>query len=125
MTGIATISVIETVLDIPVPPSVNETRRVNWAAMPKYDAWKKSAGKILMANGQFKRAQKFTGPFELTIILNEATCDLDADNPVKAAVDFLRRIEIIRNDDKRYLRSFTVKWGDAPEGCRLILREAA
>lgn len=116
---------IETVLDVPVPPSVNKTRRINWAAMPKLDAWKKHADGLLMSSGQFKRAHRFTGPFDLTIVLDEAKCALDADNPVKVAVDYLRRIELIQNDDKRFMRSFTVRWGEAPEGCRLILREAA
>jgi hypothetical protein len=44
---------------------------------------------------------------------------------VKAAIDYLRRVGLIHNDDKRYLRRLVVEWGDAPEGCRLILRGAA
>jgi len=113
----------DVVLDIPVPPSVNRTRRVNHAHSGKVTAWEKAADGLLMASGQYRRARKVPGRFELKIVLCEQKCRLDADNPVKQAVDYLRRLELITNDDKRFMRKLTIEWGEAPEGCRLILRE--
>lgn len=114
----------DVILDIPVPPSVNRTRKLDRRALGEIEAWKSDCDKSLMASGQYRVAKKHKpeGRFELKIILCEQKCALDADNPVKAAIDYLRRIELIRNDDKRFLRRFTVEWGDAPRGCRLILR---
>ncbi len=115
------------VLDVPVPPSVNKTRRVDPAAAREVEEWKRQADMLLMASGQFRAATR-AGPvdrFELTIILSEKKCRLDCDNPVKSAVDYLRRLELIKNDDKRYMRRLVVEWGEAPAGCRLVLRGAA
>jgi Holliday junction resolvase RusA-like endonuclease len=117
----------DVILDIPVPPSVNRTRRVDYAAAREVEDWKEAADMLLMASGQY-RAAKRPRPldrFELSIILDEQKCALDPDNIIKAAVDYLRRIELIKNDDKRYFRRLTVEWGAAPEGCRLVLRGAA
>lgn len=115
------------VLDIPVPPSVNKTRKLNKAALGEIDDWKAQADRHLMASGQFRAAKRIAigERFELTIILDEQQCDLDADNPIKCAVDYLKRIELIKDDDKRYMRGLHVLWGEAPSGCRLILRGAA
>lgn len=117
----------DTVLDIPVPPSVNATRTLNKAALRKVDAWKASADKRLMASGQY-RAAKCTpvgDRFEVKIILCETKCKLDADNPAKAAIDYLRRIELIPDDSPKHMRRLVIEWGEAPEGCRIILRGAA
>lgn len=117
---------LDMVLDIPVPPSVNRTRRVNWAHMKIVNDWKKRADVLLIASGQFRKAkdQNLTGPFEITIILNEKLCRLDPDNPVKAAVDYLRALELIPNDSPKFVRRIVIEWGEAPEGCRMIVRPA-
>lgn len=118
---------LDTVLDIPVPPSVNETRRINRAAIPKVEAWQTQADRLLMASGQHKHAMRHPvgDRVEITIILCELKCALDADNPIKSAIDYLRRVELIRNDDKKYVRRIVIEWGEAPEGCRIVLRGAA
>ncbi len=113
---------IETVLDIPVPVSVNVTRRVDWRGHRKYVEWKRQAGMHLMANGQFRKAMKGIGRHELVIILDEAQCALDQDNPIKAAGDFLTAIGIIVDDAPKYRRRTVIEWGVAPAGCRLIVR---
>jgi len=119
----------EICLDILVPPSTNLTRRHNPAAWGKIERWKVATDKMLMASGQYRAAKGWaarndSGRFEIKIILSEQ-CRLDLDNPTKSAIDYLRRIQLIRNDDKRYLRKLTVVWGFAPSGCRILLREAA
>lgn len=115
---------LEAVLDIPVPPSVNDTRKIDRASLRKVDRWKTQADRVLMASGQYREAKRnaMPGPFELTITLCEAKCALDADNPIKAAIDYLRRIELIRDDAPRYMRRLVIEWGHAPRGCRLHLR---
>jgi len=112
----------DTVLDVPVPPSVNRTRKVHWAGHRAYVAWKKQAGLHLIANHQFRKAVKNIGRHELVIILNEEKCALDQDNPIKAAGDFLKAIGIILDDSPKYRRRTIIEWGDAPDGCRLIVR---
>mgnify|MGYP001607902233 CR=1 FL=1 len=114
------------VLDIPLPPSVNRTRKIDYAAAAEVEDWKRRTDLVLMAHGQYRAAKKAAlDRFEITIILSEQDCPLDLDNPIKAAIDYLRRIELIKNDDKRYMRRIVVEWGEAPEGCRLVLRGVA
>ncbi len=117
---------VDIVLDVPVPPSVNRTRRVNWAAMGDVNRWYAQADAALLASGQYRVAMRNapTGAFTLQIFLDEKQTRIDLDNSVKAGIDYLRRIELIRGDDKRYLRGFEVTWGYAPAGCRLVLRVA-
>lgn len=113
------------ILDVPLPPSVNRTRKVHWAGHRKYEAWKKQAGWQLIANGQYRAAPRFLERYELTITLDEAKCRLDPDNAVKAISDLLRSLEIITDDAPRFARRIVIEWGTAPDGCRLTLRGAA
>ncbi len=113
------------VFDIPLPPSVNRTRKVHWAGHRKLEAWKKAAGWHLKANGQFSAAPRRMQRYELTVTLNEEQCGLDPDNPVKAAIDLLRSLEIIVDDSSKHARRIVIEWGPAPDGCRLQLRAVA
>ena len=116
----------DVVLDIPVPPSVNRTRRIDRSALRKVHGWEGAADSALMASGQYREA-KANAPaaaFRLAIILDEKQCRLDPDNIIKHAVDYLRRLELIRDDSPKYFRGLRVYWGHAPAGCRLILRGA-
>jgi Holliday junction resolvase RusA-like endonuclease len=113
---------IETVLDLPVAPSVNETRKVHLAGLRKLAEWKRQAGMGLMANGQYRAALKDVPRFEIEIILNEKTCRLDADNVLKNTIDYLRELKLIVNDAPKNMRSLLVRWGEAPKGMRVIIR---
>lgn len=112
---------IETVLDIPVPPSVNRTRKINYAALGQIAAWRKHADVLLMASGQLRGAIVNIPRYELEIILDEAKCRIDPDNVLKAAIDYLRRIEVIQDDSPKHARKITVRWGKVEAGCRLIV----
>lgn len=108
------------VLDLPVPPSVNRTRKVNWAAHAKTKAWISAADKTLLAQGWQRGG--IIGRVELRVTLSEAHTGLDLDNALKGLIDYLRRIEVIEDDSKKYLRRLTVEWGTAPEGARVVVR---
>lgn len=112
----------DTVIDVTVPPSVNRTRKVHWKGQKKIQAWKKNADMTLIASGQFRKAQKGIGRYELTIILNEDLCRADPDNVLKVPIDYLRALGILTNDSPRYARRTVIEWGDAPLGMRLIIK---
>lgn len=112
----------DVVVDLPIPPSVNRTRRVDWAAKSRMDAWARQADMGVMVRRQL---QKVLGPVELRIVVSDRYRG-DLDNICKSAIDYLRRIEVIQNDSPKYLRKFTVEFGPC-EGCRVtvVSRETA
>lgn len=112
----------EVVLDLPVPPSVNSSRRINYGYAPKVHKWKMAADALITASGQFQDAQKNIERFELHIVLDEKKCRLDQDNGIKALVDYLRRLNIIVNDSKKHWRRTVIEWGHAPTGCRVTVK---
>lgn len=105
-------------LDLPQPMSVNDTRRINWRAKPRIDAWVRSADALVLSQG--KLPQRIGGRYKLTVVLSESS-RLDCDNALKQPIDYLRRLNLVSNDSPRYLREITIKFGDAPEGCRLTV----
>lgn len=109
-------------LNLPPPPSVNKTRRNHGKGQARLKKWHQSADMLVLSQGRLPKP--IPGQFEATIILAE-TCRLDLDNGVKHVIDYARRLNLITDDNKNYLRRLTVEWGDAPEGCRLTLRECA
>lgn len=113
---------IETVLDLPVAPSVNETRKLHKPGLGLLAKWKQRAGMHLMANGQYRRAIKEVARFEIEIVLNETMCRCDADNILKNTIDYLRELKLIVNDSPRHMRKLTVTWGEAPSGMRVIIK---
>lgn len=111
-------------IDLPLPPSVNQSRKIDWAGQAKVRAWRETAGIMLMAAKPRMATRKIPGQFEATIVLSEK-CRLDPDNAVKSLIDFARRFDLITDDSPKYFRRLVVEFGNAPEGCKLILREAA
>lgn len=106
-------------LDLPTPLSVNKTRRIDWASKGRIDAWVKSADALVMSKG--RRPKPLPGRYEATIVLPEDSAG-DLDNLPKMILDYARRIELVVNDSPRYMRRLILEFGDAPEGCRLILK---
>lgn len=115
----------DTVIDIPVPPSVNRSRKVNWAARPAVEAWVRHADALLkQAWAGGRKPEIIPGGFEVTIIVDPSS-KIDLDNGIKSLIDYARRVELVVDDSQKYLRALHVVWGEAPQGCRLILRGAA
>jgi Holliday junction resolvase RusA-like endonuclease len=110
------------VFDLPLPPSVNTTRKVDWKNRNRLNRWINAADAALMASGQFKSAQKNIVRFELHVVLDDEACRLDLDNGVKTLVDYLVRVGILANDSKKHWRKLTLEWGAAPAGCRITVK---
>ena len=115
----------DVVLDLPAPPSVNRTRKVNWKGKRQVTAWTNVAdGYVMAAKGrtlsplQLRKIQRF----ELLITMSEHHTKIDLDNGLKALIDYLRRIELIEDDSPKHLRRLVVQWGTAPFGCRVTVR---
>lgn|SRR5689334_11564479 len=114
------------VLDLPAPPSVNKTRRVNWAARAGCIRWMQVADMAVL-HWRSVRKEKWViaqriKKFELHIVLSEKHCRGDLDNLAKQLIDYLRRIELIEDDSRSHMRRLTLEWGDAPEGARVTVR---
>jgi Holliday junction resolvase RusA-like endonuclease len=112
----------ETIIDLPVPPSVNRTRKVDWVGRAAVKRWMMEADGLVHLFRVLKTQVRMDGQFEATIILSEAHTKMDADNAIKSVIDYARRLELIKDDSPKFMRKITVEWGDAPHGCRLILR---
>jgi len=108
------------VLDLPAPLSVNRTRRIDWAAKPQIGRWIRAADALVMSQGKLPPAIR--GRFAVTLDMIESS-SLDLDNSPKQVIDYLRRLELIENDSPRCMREVLLKFGEAPEGCRVTVRE--
>jgi Holliday junction resolvase RusA-like endonuclease len=112
------------VIDLPAPPSVNRTRRVDWAATKVIKAWQNVANAyVLSAKGRTNSPLKLTKVprFELHIVMSEQS-RIDLDNGLKALIDYLRKIELIEDDSPKHLRRLVVEFGRAPFGCRVTVK---
>jgi Holliday junction resolvase RusA-like endonuclease len=108
-------------LDLPVPPSVNRTRAVNWSALMQSKNWAREADAMVMAQkrGVFPTYHRF----ELLITISEQHTRIDLDNGLKIMIDYLRRIEVICDDAQANLRRLVVQWGEAPLGVRVTITQ--
>lgn len=113
------------VLDLPAPPSVNRTRKLDFSSLRIVNAWKNVANAyVLAAKGRKISPLKLTkiSRFELHIVLSEHHTKIDLDNGLKALIDYLRKIELIENDSPKHMRRLVVEWGHAPFGCRVRVK---
>jgi Holliday junction resolvase RusA-like endonuclease len=113
------------ILDLPPPPSVNRTRRLDYSSLRIINAWKNVANAyVLAAKGRVDQPLRLTKVprFELFVTLSEQHTKIDLDNGLKALIDYLRKIELIEDDSPKHMRRLTVEWGNAPHGCRVTVR---
>jgi Holliday junction resolvase RusA-like endonuclease len=116
------------VLDLPPPPSVNRTRKIDWAGKRQLTAFGNVANAyVLAAKGRAVNPLRLVKipRFELDVVLSEHHTRIDLDNGLKALIDYLKRIELIEDDSPKHLRKLTVTWGLAPHGCRVTIRPLA
>jgi Holliday junction resolvase RusA-like endonuclease len=113
------------VLDLPIPPSVNRTRRIDWKSVRTMTAWSNVANAyVLAAKGRAISPLKLSriSRFELLIVLCEHKAKIDLDNGLKALIDYLRKIELIEDDSPKHMRRLIVEFGHAPMGCRVTVK---
>jgi Holliday junction resolvase RusA-like endonuclease len=116
------------ILDLPPPPSVNRTRKVDWAQRRGVTAWHNVANAyVLAAKARPVRPLKLAkvSRFELLIVISEHHTRIDLDNGLKSLIDYLRKIELIEDDSPKHMRRLTVEFGWAPTGCRVTVRPCA
>jgi Holliday junction resolvase RusA-like endonuclease len=117
-----------TVVDLPMPPSTNriwQQGKGRTFSSREYKDWKTRADRTAMANLSRGPLRMIRGKFSAEILLNETMGRGDADNRVKALLDWAQSRELIEND--KYCRRVTIEWAShgCPEGCRLTLRALA
>jgi len=115
------------ILDLPIPPSVNETRKINWAARGKVEDWVRAADARVRLSWNSQRVtfgtvvKRIEGPIEIHILVNGR---LDPDNLPKVALDYLRRIEVIENDSPKFVRRLVIEPSSEPAKgeCRITVK---
>jgi len=110
------------ILDLPTPISVNRLWRASKSSVIKSDAyrkWTKRADELLLTTGQFRGLKTISRKFTASIVLKRSNLDLD--NNAKCVMDFLQSRRFILDD--KHCEELTLRWGDAPTGCRVTLRE--
>jgi Holliday junction resolvase RusA-like endonuclease len=116
------------VLDLPVPPSVNKTRKIDRVGHRLFMRWVQSCTPfVLAAKCRSENPLKLEKikRFHIAVVLSEQHTTIDLDNSVKSLIDYLRHIEIIENDAQKNMRKLTVEWGLAPHGCRVTVKACA
>ena len=110
-------------LDLPIPPSVNRLRRVDWRGQQQLENFKQLADWMISAAFSPGPApcRKITGPYQLTIAIPENR-RRDLDNYHKAIIDYLVSREFTPDD--RQLRAFTVRWAPI-KNCHVTISEIA
>jgi Holliday junction resolvase RusA-like endonuclease len=112
------------VLDLPPPISVNRIWRKAKVGVIKSDAyktWTKRADDMLVSLGQLRGVKPIVGKFTALIVVKRSRLDLD--NNSKAVLDFLQSRCFIVDD--KFCEELTLRWGDAPTGCRVTVRAMA
>ncbi len=115
------------ILDLPPPPSVNRTRKLDFSSLRLSNAWKNVANAyVLAAKGRRENPLRLTkiSRFELHIVMAEGS-KTDLDNGLKILIDYLRKIELIEDDSPKHMRRLVVEFGRAPHGCRVTVRPCA
>jgi len=111
---------------LPFPPSINRLWRVFGKRLIKseeYKAWIKSAHSFLMYTGGHKKQLKGHFTYHVYLDENERGRTKDGDNfSSKAVLDLLQSVEVIENDNLADGGAWD--WGEAPHGCRVVLRGA-
>ena len=120
---------LECVMDLPFPPSTNRIwshagRKV--ILSPEYRRWKDQADMAVVANGCWRARVVMPAHFTALILLDVGRRKGDADNRIKACLDWAQRLGLVTNDS--LCDEVTARWvptHEAPHGCRLVLRSVA
>lgn len=111
-------------LDVPIPPSVNRTRRIDWRNHNADDFYLRADLYISAHGPKPAPVRKILGAYELKIQVPESS-RLDLDNHCKALIDYLVKREFVGGDSKRYLRRLIIEWGSPSAVCRVTITETS
>lgn len=90
-------------------------------ATTDYKAWKVEADHML----SLQRRPRFTVPVFISLMLGEVGVgNMDSDNAAKAAIDCLKRAEVIVDDSRRWVRSSRSTWVPGFRGIVAIVAPA-
>jgi len=78
---------------------------------------------VLIAKSQGLKLERIKR-FEIEIVVDESV-NIDLDNNCKSLIDFLRRINLIYDDNPKCMRKLTMTWGAAPAGIKIIVTPLA
>jgi len=107
-------------LDLPIPPSVNRTKRVDWLGNKKRRQFYLHADLHITAYGPRPvPVRMITGPCVLIFEIPQAS-RVDLSNHCKVLEDYLVSRQFIAGDDKRYVREIHMKWVDR-DVCRVTI----
>lgn len=112
----------EIVLDLPVPRSINRTKRPNWAATRRTAEWARTADHCRRLQLGPQWDVKPVDRFELLVIVDESYRG-DIDNILKLLIDWLRtNAGLVTDDAAKNMREITIKRGFVPQGCRVTVK---
>lgn len=110
------------VLNLPVPRSINRTKRPNWAATRRTAEWVRTADHCRRLQFGPQWNPKPITCFELHVLLDE-TYRGDLDNVLKLLIDWLRtNAGLITDDGAKQMRKLTIERGYTSEGCCVTIR---
>jgi hypothetical protein len=104
------------VLQLPLPPSVNQFKGKLGNRSPCVKQWIREADAGFI--GRFEKLPQIIGRFECEIEFQRGRYDLD--NRIKPLMDWLQRVQIIQND--KLCERLEVTWGPKNSGCLVRLR---
>ena len=109
--------------DLPIPPSVNRLRRVDWANNRKRQEYYLRSDLFLTAHGPRPAPVRLIkGAYEIRIQIPESLSGIDLDNHCKVILDYLVSREIVPDDSRRFLRRLVVEWGSPTPACRITIK---
>lgn len=105
--------ILDAAFELDLPPSINRAfrnvRGVGRVKTNEYNAWIRGALMALVA----QRAKPVQPPVALSLFIPEST-RADLSNFTKATEDLLVRAGIIPDDSKKFVRSISMTFHDAP-----------
>jgi Holliday junction resolvase RusA-like endonuclease len=113
-------------LNLPIPPSVNRTRRIDWAGDRARREFYLRADLYITAHGPRPApVRRITGPYEIKIQIPASLTRMDLDNHCKCLIDYLVSREFVPDDSKRYLQrlivELVVEWTSPSPACRVTI----
>jgi hypothetical protein len=119
-------------LDLPIPPSVNRIRRIDWANHADHKQWRLRTDLFISAHGPAEILRQLRSPdrhgpliagaYEIRIQIPESLSGLDLGNHDKAILDYLVSREFVADDAKRYLRGLLVEYGSPTPACHVTIK---